>query len=228
MSQKPAWLDNNLVNLATPIFETVLQVRAGLLTPSIELRQSINAMLVQMEQQAEGFGHKSANIQSAKFALAAFVDETVLMASFPLRDYWEKRPLQLEYFGEQLAGNTFFERLLKMMEEGDAFVDVVEVYYVCLLLGFKGRYNIYYEEQLKGMVGQVADYLRRNNRLRTVGISPHWKVTDQPIVAWHSGLPKWFKITSAALLALVLFVYFLSDSLLILQLNEAKSWLLRK
>src|ERR1044072_7387909 len=114
-----------------------------------------------------------------------------------------------------------------MMEEGDASVDVVEVYYVCLLLGFKGRYNIYYEEQLKGVVAQVADYLRRNNRLRTVGISPHWKVTDQPMVAWHTGLPRWFKITSIALLGLVLLVYFLSDSLLIMQLNDAKSHLLR-
>ena len=227
MSQKPPWLDNNLVNLATPILETVLQVRANLLTPSIEMRQSINGMLLQMEHQAEGFGQKSAHIQAAKFALAAFVDETVLMANFPLRDYWEKMPLQLEYFGEQLAGNTFFERMNKMMEEGDAFVDVVEVYYVCLLLGFKGRYNIYYEEQLKGVVAQVADYLRRNNRLRTVGISPHWKVTDQPMVAWHTGLPRWFKITSIALLGLVLLVYFLSDSLLIMQLNDAKSHLLR-
>ncbi len=227
MSQKPVWLDNNLVNLATPILETVLQVKANLLTPSIELRQSINGMLLQMEQQAEGLGHKSLYIQAAKFALAAFVDETVLLANFPLRDYWEKMPLQLEYFGEQLAGNTFFDRLQKMMGEGDSFVDVVEVYYVCLLLGFKGRYNIYYEEQLKGAIAQVADYLRRNNRLRTVGISPHWKVTDQPVVAWHTGLPKWFKITSAALLGLVLLVYFLSDSLLITQLNEAKSMLLR-
>lgn len=227
MSQKPAWLDNNLVNLATPILETVLQVKANLLTPSIELRQSINAMLSQMEQQAEGFGHKSINIQSAKFALAAFVDETVLLANFPLRDYWEKMPLQLEHFGEQLAGNTFFERLQKMMGEGDAFVDVVEVYYVCLLLGFKGKYNIYYEEQLKGMIAQVADYLRRNNRLRTVGISPHWKVTDQPMVAWHTGLPTWFKVTSALLLGALLLIYFLSDSLLITQMNEAKSSLLR-
>jgi type VI secretion system protein ImpK len=227
MSQKPPWLDNNLVNLATPVLETILQVKANLLTPSIEMRQSLNGMLLQMEQQAESFGHRSAQIQAAKFALAAFIDETVLMANFPLRDYWEKMPLQLEYFGEQLAGNTFFDRLQKMMGEGDSYVDVVEVYYVCLLLGFKGRYNIYYEEQLKGAVAQVADFLRRNNRLRTVAISPHWKVTDQPIVAWHSGLPRWFKITSAALLGLVLLIYLLSDSMLVLQLNEAKKYLLR-
>ncbi|MEW6127920.1 MAG: type IVB secretion system protein IcmH/DotU [Acidobacteriota bacterium] len=227
MSRKPAWLDNNLVSLATPVFDLILQVKANLVIPSVEMRQAINAMLQQMEQQAESLGFKNTQTQAAKFALAAFVDETVLIAKFPLRDYWEKTPLQLEYFGEQLAGNTFFERLQKMMEEGEAYLDAIELYYVCLLLGFKGRYNIYYEEQLKGVITQVADFLRRNNRLRTVAIAPHWKVTDQPQVYREQGLPMWFKVTSAVILGLLLLIYFGTGSALTLQLNEAKKLLLR-
>jgi type VI secretion system protein ImpK len=164
-----------------------------------------------------------------KFVLAAFIDETVLTADFPLREEWEKYPLQLEYVGEQLAGLTFFERLDALMKsaEGDGDNDVIEVGYLCLLLGYKGKYNIYYEEQLKGVIENVADYLRRAGRLRSGALSPHWKVTDQPKPLSDRGLPRWAKIGGGVALALAVLIYTILSFVLITDLNAAKERLLR-
>jgi len=221
--------DNSLVSLATPVLQKIMQIRAGVATPSIELRRLIDALLKQLEQRGEALSYRERHLQTIKFALAAFIDETVLIADFPLREEWEKYPLQLEYVGEHLAGLTFFERLEAIMKnsEAEADIDVVEVCYVCLLLGYKGKYNIYYEEQLKTVIENIADFLRRAGRLQISPLSPHWKVTDQPEPVKDAGLPRWIKIGGTVGLGVVILIYVLFNFLLISELNGAKELLLR-
>ncbi|MEW6209867.1 MAG: type IVB secretion system protein IcmH/DotU [Acidobacteriota bacterium] len=220
---------NDLTGLATPVLEEIMRVKAGLTTPSIELRSTVDGLLKQVEQQGDRLGYRDRQLQTVKFALAAFVDETVLIADFPLREEWEKYPLQLEYVGEHLAGLTFFERLDTMMKtaETEADVDVIEVCYLCLLLGYKGKYNIYYEEQLRGVIENVAEFLRRANRLGAGGLSPHWKATDQPAPRIDPGLPRWLKISAGAGLGLAILIYLILSFLLGSELNAAKEQLLR-
>ena len=221
--------DNSLVSLATPVLQKIMQIRAGVASPSIELRRLIDALLKQLEQRGEALLYRERHLQTIKFALAAFIDETVLIADFPLREEWEKYPLQLEYVGEHLAGLTFFERLEAIMKnsEAEADIDVVEVCYVCLLLGYKGKYNIYYEEQLKSVIENIADFLRRAGRLQVSPLAPHWRVTDQPEPVKDEGLPRWIKIGGTVGLGVVILIYVLFNFLLISELNGAKEQLLR-
>ena len=83
----------------------------------------------------------------------------MLTNNFPLRDEWEKYPLQLEYFGEQLAGNKFFDKLQAMLKQIDVTADAVEIYYFCMLLGFKGRYGVYEQEKLLQIMQTTANAL---------------------------------------------------------------------
>src|SRR5215472_7174256 len=122
----------DLSALAGPVLELVLKLRAGLVAPSTNLRPGVARMLQEMEQRGATLRYNEQKIKAVKFALAAFVDETVLTANFPLRDEWEKVPLQLEYFGEHLAGNKFFDRLDELVKQIETEADVVEVYYLCL------------------------------------------------------------------------------------------------
>jgi type VI secretion system protein ImpK len=191
------------------------------------MRHRIDALLKQMEQRGGASGYQGGQIQSAKFALAAYVDEMVLTVHFNLRDEWEKYPLQLEYFGEQLAGVKFFDRLGELLKDTPGNADVIEVYYMCLLLGFKGKYKLYYEDQLKGVVGTVADQLRRAGRLRNVALSPHWRVDDQPPPPAPVGVPTWVKIAGGATLGSVVLIYLVLYYLLGNILYAAKEQLLR-
>jgi type VI secretion system protein ImpK len=219
---------NALINLATPTFEVIMRIRAGLLTPSGDLRREIDGILTQMEQQGAARGTRSEALKAVKFALAAFIDETVLTADFPLRDAWEKYPLQLEYFGEHLAGVTFFNRLDEMLKNSDGDIDLVETYYLCLLLGYEGRYNRkYFAEQLQATIEKVADHLRRANRLHLVALSPHWKVTDQPALSATSWLPAWARLAGALSLGALVLLYGILKLFLGTELKTAISQLLR-
>ena len=198
---------NDLIAFAGPIFDLILRLKAGIVTPSNDLRPQIAAMLTDFEKRGERYRFSSKIIQVSKFALAAFVDETVLSSKFNLKEEWEKNPLQLEYFGEQLAGNKFFEKLLAMIKQVDVTADAVEIYYVCMLLGFKGRYGVYEKEKLLSIMQETANSLVRAGRIRPVELSPHWLANDQPKPPEKRGMPTWAKISALGGLGLAFIIY---------------------
>lgn len=198
----------DMVSLAAPVFDLILRIKAGFVTPSTELRPQIATMLQKFEERATRFGYHEKVQRLAKFALAAFVDETVLTNKFPLREEWEKYPLQLEYFGEHLAGNKFFDRLEAMLKQIDAAADAVEVYYVCLLLGFKGKYAVYGQDELESVIRRTAEALQKAGRLKHIDLSPHAFVQDQPEPPKkHPFLPVWAKAVAGIGLVLAIVVY---------------------
>ncbi|HMQ04788.1 MAG TPA: type IVB secretion system protein IcmH/DotU [Pyrinomonadaceae bacterium] len=198
---------NDLVTFAGPVFDLILRLKAGIVAPSNDLRPKIAGMLEDFEKRAERYRFNHKIVQVSKFALAAFVDETVLTNNFPLKNEWEKNPLQLEYFGEQLAGNKFFEKLNAMLNQIDVTADAVEIYYFCMLLGFKGRYAIYEQDKLLAIMQATANALVKAGKIKPVELSPHWLANDQPPPPERRGMPAWAKIGAAAMLGLALIIY---------------------
>ena len=198
---------NDLVTFAGPIFDLILRLKAGIVAPSNDLRPKIAGMLEDFEKRAERYRFNHKIVQVSKFALAAFVDETVLTANFPLKNEWEKNPLQLEYFGEQLAGNKFFDKLEAMLQQIDVTADAIEIYYFCMLLGFKGRYAIYEQDKLLSIMQSTANALVKAGKIRPVELSPHWLANDQPPPPERRGMPTWAKIGAAAGLCIALIIY---------------------
>lgn len=216
----------DLVTIASPVLEIVLKLQAGLITPSNELRPMVQGLLAEMEQRGATLRYSEEQIKAVKFALTAFVDETVLTANHPLSKEWEKYPLQLEYFREHLAGVKFFERLDELLKNVEAEAGVVEVYYVCMLLGFKGQHKVYMEDKLQAIIENTAAQLRRVGRLSEVELAPHWSVTDQPEPRRDPGLPLWLKISVVAMFVLTVLIYAILLILLRSDIDTAKQQLL--
>jgi type VI secretion system protein ImpK len=198
---------NDLVTFAGPIFDLILRLKAGIVAPSNELRPQVAAMMQDFEKRAERYRFNPKIVQVSKFALAAFMDETVLTNNFPLRDQWEKYALQLEYFGEQLAGNKFFDKLEAMLKQIEVTQDAVEIYYVCMLLGFKGKYAIYEQEKLLATMQSTANALVKVGKIAPVDLSPNWLANDQPKPPEKRGMPVWAKLGALGGLGLAVIVY---------------------
>ena len=197
----------DLVTFAGPMFDLILRLKAGIVAPSNELRPKIAGLLDEFEKRAERYKFNHKIVQVSKFALAAFADETVLTADFPLKMEWEKNPLQLEHFGEQLAGNKFFEKLESMLKQIEVTQDAVEVYYYCMLLGFKGRYAIYEKEKLLATMQETANALVKVGKIKPVELSPHWLANDQPKPPEKRGMPIWAKLGALGGVGLAVIVY---------------------
>jgi type VI secretion system protein ImpK len=215
------------VTLAAPVLDLILKIRGGLVTPSIDLRPSVDSLLDQMEQRASLLRCGPEEVKAVKFALAAFVDETVLTAEFSLREQWERFPLQLKYFGEHLAGVKYFERLDQLLNSIETNADVVEVYYLCMLLGYKGKYKVYLEEQLKGVIQNTADQLRRVGRLQEGELAPHWNVKDQPDPPADTSVPIWIIAGQIGVILVVVMIFMVLYLVLSRDVNSAVQQLQR-
>jgi type VI secretion system protein ImpK len=82
-----------------------------------------------------------ADLAEARYALVAFLDEQVLKSNWPGRAEWMGHPLQLELYNEFTAGENFFNRMRTLLQQGGCS-PALEIYYLCLMLGFRGAYGI--------------------------------------------------------------------------------------
>jgi type VI secretion system protein ImpK len=83
-------------------------------------------------------------IQLSFFALVALLDESVLKLQSPAFAEWAQRPMQEEMFSHNRAGEVFFDHLRTLLarQDSEETADCLEVYALCMLLGFKGKYAI--------------------------------------------------------------------------------------
>jgi type VI secretion system protein ImpK len=130
------------------------------------------------------------DIDAAKYAYCAAVDEIILRSTFSIRDAWERRPLQLVLFGDQLAGENFFIRLEGLRARGSAHLQALEVFHMCLLLGFQGRYIMEGSEKLNYLTARLGDEIAHMKGKRG-GFAPHAERPDQVRHRLRSDLPLW-------------------------------------
>lgn len=78
------------------------------------------------------------NLNSALFAVCAWIDELVQKTSWAGVRQWQDKLLQAEYFNTTSAGEEFFVRLSKIPSKQE---DLFRIYYRCLVLGFEGVYH---------------------------------------------------------------------------------------
>ncbi len=97
----------------------------------------------------------------ARFAICAWVDETILNCSWKEKNRWLGEQLQRTYYHTSDAGEIFFEKLNSV---GLHQRDVREVYYLCLAMGFTGRYCKEGDEYL-------LDHLKASNLKLLTGSS---------------------------------------------------------
>ncbi len=73
----------------------------------------------------------------ARFAVFAWIDEAILNSAWQEKTRWQGEQLQRRYYQTAEAGEEFFEKLNSL---GVQQQQVREIYYLCLALGFTGRY----------------------------------------------------------------------------------------
>jgi type VI secretion system protein ImpK len=167
------------------------------------------------DAQRDGYGAEE--IKLAAFAAVALLDESILNSRDPLFADWPRKPLQEELFGVHVAGETFFRNAHQLLARDDSpeVADVLEVYHLCLLLGYAGRYSAGGRGELQSTSDAIGAKIRRI-RGGYRGLAPDWALPgDAPPAAgadpWVKKLT-WAAIACAALMVVLFIVYKLSLS----------------
>lgn len=168
-------------------------------------RERVKQFLTTFERGATRMHASSDDIYACKYAFCATVDEAMLMSSFKAKESWQRLPLQLQFFGEQLAGEQFFSKLEELRAQGVDRIGTLEVFHMCLLLGFQGKYLIEGTEKLGYLTSRLGDEIARLKG-RRAGFAPHWAAPDQVSHQLKHDVPLWVIASVFGLLSLLAFV----------------------
>jgi type VI secretion system protein ImpK len=175
----------NLAFCFQELFTAIVRVRFNLQSvPNADAFRANAKDLIRMAtQDAAGRGYTNEDVKVAAFAVVAFLDESVLTSKNQVFSTWSRMPLQEELFGEHMAGETFFQYVQLLLSRRDSVetVDVLEVYYLCMLLGYRGRYGSSGDGELRAIMESIKG---KTNRVRggNLPLSPAWALPgDAPL-----------------------------------------------
>jgi type VI secretion system protein ImpK len=159
------WACGEVLSLGAQLAEA-----PGLPSPDI-LKRRIGTLLEDMERRGTEKGIPKRDLDDAKYAIVAFIDEQLFRSPWQGRQEWMLEPLQLLYFNENTAGEGFFERL-EALERDLSRVHVLQVYFLCLALGFQGKYAVRAGDGLGAVIDRIVGVLARATPHGEV-LSPH-------------------------------------------------------
>src|SRR5262245_16088715 len=205
-STPPAAAAPSLADLCGDLLAFALQLKRSSDPGDAEaMRQKIDEQFRTLELKARQADVPAEDVTQAKYAIAAFIDEMILTSSWGLKDSWADKPLQLAYFNEFSAGEEFYNKVDTL--RGSKKMTVLEVYYLCLALGFRGKYV-----DLQGMEKKkvLMDAMLREMRgtapaAGTGGLSQSWQPPDA-LPGIVKNCPAWFVAAACGLVIILLFI----------------------
>ena len=175
---------NPLVRAANPLLLLAAQLRNSAETPDPALlRDRVVAYVRRFEDLAARAGADAKTAVAARYVLCAMIDEAILDAPWGEQTGWSRQTLLVTFHGETYGGEKFFAILDRLVQDMVRHIDLVEMMYLCLALGFGGKYLVE-----PGGVARLAD--RREDVYRRImayraatppTLSPRWQGADRPL-----------------------------------------------
>ncbi|PZR89134.1 MAG: DotU family type IV/VI secretion system protein [Hyphomicrobiales bacterium] len=169
----------NLALIHQEALTSIVRLRSGRqsVTDAQYFRTQFREALKLAHEEARNRGYSDDEIRDARFATVAFLDESILNLRNPVFADWVRKPLQEELFGVHVGGEVFFKDVDRLMGQVDSpsLADVLEVYLLCVLLGYAGRYSA----AGKGELNAVRDSMMAKIR-RIRGPSPELSASWRP------------------------------------------------
>jgi type VI secretion system protein ImpK len=190
-----------LKDLVQDFISMALIVRKGRQVTSVSaFEASVDTFFKALERNARSANYSVEQVKDTQYALCAFLDESVLRSGDnELRRHFELQPLQFRYFGVHLAGEGFFEKIDALRGDVKQNLDVLEVYHLCLALGFEGKFSLGQKDQLRYLANTLGQDIARF-RKTPKALSPDWALPDQVSQMLRHEVPLWLYL---ALIALV-------------------------
>jgi type VI secretion system protein ImpK len=134
---------NPLVQAASPLLLLAGQLRGTLAAPEVgDLRRHALEEIRRFEERARTAGVPGEVTRAARYALCASLDEAVLSTPWGAQSEWAQQTLLVVLHREAWGGEKFFEMLERISQDPARHIDLMELQYLCLALGFAGKYQV--------------------------------------------------------------------------------------
>lgn len=169
---------NPLVAAASSLLSEVVRLKHSYEGEDLQaLNGRLSGELNLFEHRALHDGAESSQVMAARYVLCTAIDEAVVTTPWGNESEWSQMSLLSSFHNETFGGEKFFQLLERLSRNPVKHLPMLELMYLCLSLGFEGKYRVMPRGMLE--LEAVRDSLYRQIRqLRgdvPREVSPHWQ-----------------------------------------------------
>lgn len=184
---------NTLVATAWELLSEVVRLKGSTAQESLHaLNDRLASGIALFEARALHEGVDNSQVVSARYVLCSVIDEAVVTTAWGSQSDWSQISLLSRFHNETFGGEKFFLLLERMSRNPVKHVAMLELMYLCLSLGFEGKYRVMERGvlQLEG----IRDALYRQVR-HVRGDAPRDPPTAPPRGQQHRRLVRIVSVT---------------------------------
>ncbi|HZF29690.1 MAG TPA: type IVB secretion system protein IcmH/DotU [Gammaproteobacteria bacterium] len=200
---------NPITGAATTLLALIAELRESATHPDPgALFQHVGGELGEFETAARAKGETPDAILEARYMLCTVIDETVLNTPWGSQSAWATQTLLSAFHNETWGGERFFQWLGRYMQDPRRHLHMLELMYLCIALGFEGKYRI--QERGRAELDRLQEGLYQAIRQQRGdferSLSPRWQgVQDKRSRLVHY-VPLW--VVAAVCAGLLVVAYF--------------------
>jgi len=209
---------NPLVALASPLLTLIATLqKTERLTDPMGLRARIEEQMRRLTASTQEAQATPETLKAASYCLCTAIDEAVLRTPWGVASDWRKYSLLRKLHGDAWGGEKFFEILQSRMRDPGPNIDLLELLYICLALGFQGKFAMLDdgEARRQQVTDNLYEVIRRQRGDIEHDLSPHWQNEEEARVNLDHPLPVWVVAATAAAVLLTTYIgfrFFLADT----------------
>ena len=200
---------NPLLAQASPLLNAVSTIRKTLAhRDAAGLREDLLRAVGDFERGARQANCKSDQIQIARYCLCTMLDEAVSLMPWGESSGWSQRSLLVTLHGETFGGEKFFQYLDNALDSPRRDLDLLELLYACLALGFEGKFHVIDNgrSQVDALRDRVHAAIRRERGEPERDLSGHWHGVERAPKPLVRRVPPWLVLAGVGLLLFLVFV----------------------
>lgn len=186
---------NRIIDSASPLIALVMRISTLSTFDDVEdlhkrCRHEIDT--IELELHKEGYDRVTA--LAFRYCLCSVIDEAVLITPWGENSGWSQNSLLAIYHQETWGGEKFFDITIRLMDEPNRYIDIIEFLYLCMILGYEGKYRPQHNGKLnlEAFMKEVHDVIRKErgypdalDTFNSENISPkdHYVKWQTPVTA---------------------------------------------
>ena len=134
---------NKLLELSISLLGLSVRIRTMSNFEDVEaLHSRLSNEIANFQQECTALGYDDATTLAARYCLCSMIDESVLSQPWGADSIWPERPMLSIFHNETWGGEKVFGILDRVMDDAQRFMDLLELIYFCIALGFEGKYHV--------------------------------------------------------------------------------------
>jgi type VI secretion system protein ImpK len=174
---------NSLVAAACELLSEVVHLKHSKTREDLHpLNERLTGGLKLFEVRALHNGAESSQVMAARYVLCSVIDEAVVTTPWGNESEWAQMSLLSSFHNETFGGEKFFQLLDRLSKNPAKHLPMLELMYLCLALGFEGKYRVQARGvlELEGIRDALYRQIRQLRGDVPRELSPHWEgLNDQ-------------------------------------------------